>query len=117
MNQCDSLDGVFDGVIEDTSLCNFRPEALQCEPGITNSSTCLTSVQVGAVRDVFSDYYGVDGDLVFPRMEPGSELIAQLVYYTGLPFVTSTDWFRYVVLRRFFFSFSSKLSTRHPELT
>jgi len=97
LNQCDGIDGIVDGIIEDPELCRFRPEALQCSPGITNSTTCLTSPQVGAVRAAFTDYYGEDGELIFPRMQPGSEIIAQYVYYATGAFSYSVDWFRYVV--------------------
>ncbi|KAG4423850.1 hypothetical protein IFR04_002995 [Cadophora malorum] len=98
LNQCDGIDGVVDGVIEDPELCRFRPEALLCAPGAAaNSTTCLGKEQVEAVRKAFSDYYGVDGKLIYPRMQPGSEVIASRVYYTAGPFPYSSDWFRYVV--------------------
>ncbi|KAL3420131.1 feruloyl esterase B-2-like protein 3 [Phlyctema vagabunda] len=97
LKQCDGLDGVSDGIVEDVDLCQFRPEALQCAPGATNTTACLTGAQVGAVREVFSDYYGLDGELIFPRMQPGSELVARFLYYSGRPFAYTTDWYRYVV--------------------
>lgn len=79
-------------------LCQFRPEALLCPPGTSvNSTTCLTSAQAVAVREAFTDYYGVDGQLIYPRMQPGSEETAQYIYYTTGPFPYSVDWFRYVV--------------------
>jgi feruloyl esterase len=113
LNQCDSIDGVVDGIIEDALLCRFRPEALQCPPGTTNSTTCLTSAQVGAVREAFTDFYGVDGKLIYPRMQPGSELVAQYVYYTPGPFPYSVDWFRYVVYSELFPHFLTILGTRY----
>ncbi|KIN02684.1 hypothetical protein OIDMADRAFT_40566 [Oidiodendron maius Zn] len=97
LNQCDAIDGVVDGIVEDPMLCHFRPEALLCPPGISGSSTCLTSAQVGAVRRAFTDFYGVDGNLIYPRMQPGSEIVAQVIYYTTGAFQYSVDWFRYVV--------------------
>jgi feruloyl esterase len=99
LNQCDGIDGVVDGIIEDPTLCQFRPEALLCASGSTNSTSCLTSEQVRAVRAAFTDYYGVDGALIYPRMQPGSEIEAQFVYYaTGAdPLIPVADWFRYAV--------------------
>jgi feruloyl esterase len=101
LNQCDSIDGVVDGIIEDPELCRFRPEALQCSPQGMNTTGCLTSAQVGAVRAAFTDFYGSDGKLIFPRMQPGSEIIAQYVYYASGSFPYSTDWFRFVVYSKF----------------
>jgi len=97
LNQCDGIDGAVDGIIEDAELCRFRPEALQCPPGTTNSTTCLTKEQVGAVREVYTDFYGLNGNLIYPRMQPGSEILASYIVYTSGPFPFSTDWFRYVV--------------------
>jgi len=105
LNQCDSIDGAVDGIIEDPLLCQFRPEALQCAPGNNNTTGCLTAAQVRAVRAVFTDFYGNDGKLVYPRMQPGSELVASYVYYNGKSFQYSDDWFRYVVFGRFPFFF------------
>ncbi|KAH9211422.1 putative feruloyl esterase [Leptodontidium sp. 2 PMI_412] len=97
LRQCDGIDGVVDGIVEDPEMCRFRPEALLCAPGVTNSTDCLSKEQVVAVRTVFTDYYGVDGKLIYPRMQPGSEVVASRVYYTAGAFAYSADWFRYVV--------------------
>lgn len=95
MKQCDAIDGVVDNIIEDPSLCQFRPEALICAPG--NATNCLTGTQAATVRAIFTDYYGVDGKLIYPRMQPGSEGVASALYYGGKDFAYSTDWFRYAV--------------------
>lgn len=98
LKQCDGIDGVVDGLIEDTRLCNFRPEALQCPPGTsTGSTSCLTGPQVIAVRAAFTDFYGVHGNMIYPRMQPGSEVTASDQFYANGSFLYSTDWFRYVV--------------------
>lgn len=97
LKQCDLLDGALDGIIEDPQLCRFRPEALQCPPGTTHFGSCLTGPQVGAVRQAFTDFYGTDGQLIYPRMQPGSELMASQQFYANGSFLYSTDWFRYVV--------------------
>lgn len=95
LKQCDGLDGAVDGIIEDPLVCHFRPETLLCASG--NTSSCLTSTQVQTVRGIFSDYIGVNGSLVYPRMQPGSELLASVILYAGSPFPYTTDWFRYVI--------------------
>jgi feruloyl esterase len=84
-----------DGIIEDPNLCQFRPEALQCAPGITTD--CLTGIQVETVRKLLSDYYGLDGSLIYPRLQPGAELADANILFAGNPFPYTTDWFRYAV--------------------
>jgi feruloyl esterase len=99
MAQCDGLDGYVDGIIEDPLLCHYRPESLICPPGTpSNTTTCITGTQAATVRAVFSDLYGANGTLVYPRMQPGSELLGTpYIYYAGQPFQYSADWFQYVV--------------------
>ncbi|KAK3293157.1 Tannase/feruloyl esterase [Chaetomium fimeti] len=99
LDQCDGLDGYVDGILEDPELCDYRPEALICPPGTpANSSTCITETQAQTVRAVFSDLKGKNGTVVYPRMQPGSELLGTpYIYYSGQPFQYSADWFRYVV--------------------
>ncbi|KAI8716316.1 Carboxylic ester hydrolase [Fusarium sp. LHS14.1] len=94
LEQCDELDGVKDGVIEDPDLCQYRPEALIC--GKRKGKTCLTGAQAAAVRDVLSPAYGPEGELVYPRLQPGSNVTDRLV--SNQPFGYLLDWMRYVVL-------------------
>ena len=100
--QCDAIDGVEDGIIEDPELCVYSPVKLQCAPSPANRSACLTSVKVETVRKVFEPYWGWGADnqtaLVFPRMQPGSEVADAYIYYNGQPFPYTEDWFRYAVL-------------------
>ena len=84
LNQCDGLDGAIDGIIEDPNLCSFRPEALLCQKNTT--SDCLTSTQVKMVRKIFSPFYGEDGNLIYPAMQPGSEILSVSNLYAGKPF-------------------------------
>lgn len=96
--QCDSLDGVADGIIEDNDICDYRPENLQCSPSDgANSTGCLTAPQVLAVRELFTDWYGLNGSLIYPRMNYGAELTARFVYYSGQPFMYTEDWYRYAI--------------------
>lgn len=72
--QCDQpLDGVADGIVEDTSLCNFDANPLRCKPG-ANTSACLTDLQVQTVHQVYRPLYGEDGTLLYPRFSPSAEL-------------------------------------------
>jgi feruloyl esterase len=55
MAQCDHLDGVIDGIIEDPFLCNYNPEKLICPPSSPpDTTTCLTPTQAQTVRQIFS---------------------------------------------------------------
>jgi hypothetical protein len=97
LQQCDELDGLRDGILEDPDLCHYTPHNLTCAPGQTNSSSCLTPTQAETVRRIFSPLLNVDGSLVYPRMQPGSEIVgAPQTYYNGQPFGAS-DWFKYAI--------------------
>ena len=96
--QCDGLDGVMDGIIQDPNLCKFRPEAIMCPDGRNSSASCLSPAQVEIVRKIFSPLYSIDGNIIYPAMQPGSEIMAVQKLYAGAPFSYSEDWFKYVVL-------------------
>ncbi|KAH7061189.1 Tannase/feruloyl esterase [Macrophomina phaseolina] len=95
--QCDAIDGVEDGIIEDPTLCHFNPATLLCSATTTNSSTCLNAIQVGILQQIFSPFFALNGDLIFPGMQPGSETGAVERLYAGKPFSYSEDWFKYVL--------------------
>lgn len=96
--QCDGLDGVEDGIIEDNDICAYRPENLQCSgSNSTNSTSCLTAPQVLTVRELFTDWYGVNGSIIYSRMNFGAEIAASAIYYNGRPFGYTQDWYRYAI--------------------
>ena len=84
LKQCDGLDGVIDGIIEDPTLCDFRPQTLLCAND--TAKDCLTMNQVEQVRRVFSPFVGENGTLIYPAMQPGSEVMAVTKLYAGKPF-------------------------------
>ena len=84
LKQCDGIDGALDGIIEDPNLCDFDAGALLCQPGV--STNCLTSVQVLMVEKIFSPFHGEAGNLIYPAMQPGSEIMAVDKLYAGVPF-------------------------------
>lgn len=67
LDQCDALDGVKDGVIEDPTRCKFDPKILECKGEGTES--CLTRPQVDLARKIYS---GPGSGFV--GLEPGSEM-------------------------------------------
>ncbi|KAF2680991.1 tannase and feruloyl esterase [Lentithecium fluviatile CBS 122367] len=96
LKQCDTLDGYADGILEDASICNYTAADLLCGSG-TNSSACLTAAQVETVQQIYSPTFAADGSLVYPRMQPGSEIVASFFIYNGVPFPYTADWFRYAI--------------------
>ncbi|KIK57021.1 hypothetical protein GYMLUDRAFT_46632, partial [Collybiopsis luxurians FD-317 M1] len=97
LEQCDIIDGVADGIIEDPNLCDYKPEVLICGSS-GNLSDCLTPTQAGSVRQVFSPMFDTHGRLMYPRQQPGSENAALVgLIYSPDVFPFSQDWFHFVV--------------------
>ncbi|THU77519.1 putative feruloyl esterase B-2 [Dendrothele bispora CBS 962.96] len=95
--QCDEIDGVKDGVIEDPDLCDYDPSGLVCDSdggNQTNATTCITEAQAGMIKEVFKPFF-IEGKFAYPRMQPGTEDVP--IFYTGEPFMYARDWFRFVV--------------------
>jgi feruloyl esterase len=88
LQQCDALDGVKDGVLEDPTKCKFDPRALACKDG--DAATCLTSGQVDAARKLYA------GPKLFPGLEPGSEL-GWNTLAGPQPMTLATDVYKYLV--------------------
>jgi Tannase and feruloyl esterase len=74
LKSCDALDGVQDGMIFDTRGCHFDPQILECKAEKTDS--CLSSVQVQAIRKAFAG----------PRTESGRQIYPGFAYDTGIGF-------------------------------
>jgi feruloyl esterase len=69
--QCDALDGVRDGVLEDPRTCRFDPATLLCTGPETDA--CLTAPQVSAVVRIWSGLSTKDGRRIWPGLVPGGE--------------------------------------------
>ncbi|KAL5364441.1 tannase and feruloyl esterase-domain-containing protein [Aspergillus floccosus] len=95
LRQCDGIDGVQDGIISDPTRCQVEPDRLRC--GAYRSDGCLSAAQIETVRRVFSPLLDEDGQLIFPAMQPGSEIAAADGLYSGTPWLYSTEWFKYVI--------------------
>jgi feruloyl esterase len=96
LQQCDAIDGVKDGVLEDPTKCKFDPKVLTCKEGDTPS--CLTAPQVEAARKLYAGPKDSrTGRSAFPGLEPGSEL-GWNTLAGPQPMTLATDMYKYLVL-------------------
>jgi feruloyl esterase len=96
MNACDHLDGVTDGLIESPLHCQFDAASLACGPA--GGDSCLTASQVAAAAVVMNPVRDrKTGELIFPRLEPGTERDwARLLGGPG-PYEAAIEQFKYIV--------------------
>lgn len=95
LKQCDPQDGVVDNIISDPLGCNFRAETLLCGAKATADSTsCLTSPQLGTLYNIYNDYLAENNTLIFPTFYLGAE--GQPALLTGNePNTLGTDYIKY----------------------
>lgn len=68
---CDAQDGVKDGVLGDPAACRFNPDSLRCKPG--QDTGCLADAQVDALKALYSEAKGRDGQVYAYPYSKGSE--------------------------------------------
>jgi feruloyl esterase len=97
LQACDGIDGVLDGVIENPKKCKFDPTVTQCAPG--TASSCLNADQVAAAKQIYSPARNPrTGEIIFPPLEPGSEL--QWGILAGRqPADVAADTFRFIMFK------------------
>ncbi len=71
--QCDSLDGLADGLLSNPLQCQFDPAVLQCANGETNA--CLTEPQITALRAIQQGPQTPDGEQIYFGFPPGGEAV------------------------------------------
>lgn len=71
--QCDKLDGITDGVIDDPRQCRFDPGVLQCKG--SDAADCLTTPQVETARAIYHGPSGPDGKPFYFGFQPGAEAV------------------------------------------
>jgi hypothetical protein len=72
--QCDTLDGVKDGIIGYPRLCKFDPATVQCKGA--DSPDCLTKEQVATAKKIYEGPKNPrTGEQLFPGYEPGTEAL------------------------------------------
>jgi feruloyl esterase len=70
--QCDTLDGVKDGIINDPAMCHFDPAVLLCKSG--DAPNCLTHPQLDALRKIYTGPVNPrTGKSIYPGFPAGSE--------------------------------------------
>ena len=63
LNQCDALDGLRDGIVDNWPACKFKPEALRCTGGKT--AQCLSGTQVDALAKSFAGPKDANGRAIY----------------------------------------------------
>jgi feruloyl esterase len=72
--ECDALDGLADGMINDFEGCGFDPASLQCGVGSSSNAQCLSDRQAEALDDVFGG----------ARNSAGESLYGAFTFDTGI---------------------------------
>ena len=80
LQACDGKDGIADGIINAWQQCNFDPEILKC--GQDQSNSCLSAMQVGVLKRVFSG----------PQNSAGAKLYSDWPYDSGINAPNWRDW-------------------------
>jgi feruloyl esterase len=71
LDQCDFVDGVKDGVIENPLACRFDPSILLCKG--QGSDACLTTYQIASLKTIYGGLVNAEGQPIFPGLSPGGE--------------------------------------------
>ena len=97
--QCDAIDGVKDGLIEDPTRCRFDPKSIVCKStdDLTNEASCLTPRQAMSTRALLGPARTPRGKEIFPGYAPGSELGWGLLMGGSEPYSVPLDQYRYIV--------------------
>jgi feruloyl esterase len=73
LTQCDPQDGLVDTIIMDPTRCSFRPETLLCAASATDTSSCLTSLQIDSFYHSYNDWVEANQTFISPHFWLGSE--------------------------------------------
>jgi len=77
LKQCDTQDGLEDGIITNPRACNPDLQQLSCDAPGANSTSCLNAEQITTMYRIWADYHKeTSGEFVFPGFEHGAEGLA-----------------------------------------
>ena len=63
LKQCDALDGLADGMINDQKACRFDPASVSCSAG--GGADCLSTAQVDALKAIFGGTKNSKGESLY----------------------------------------------------
>lgn len=95
IRQCDSLDGVKDGIVSNPEDCRIDFDGMLCHNDTVNE--CLSVPQVDTARRVYGDYYA-DNRFAFPGYSISSEQQWPFVLGQPAPSPLGTDYIRHMLL-------------------
>jgi feruloyl esterase len=95
LDTCDAQDGLKDGLISEPQRCNVDFKALECKGA--DGANCLTARQVQSAQTLISPARTASGTVLFPRLEPGTELGWARLGGGPEPGELFLDQFRYLV--------------------
>jgi feruloyl esterase len=95
LNACDAIDGLKDGLIEEPERCQVDFKVLECRSA--DAPNCLTPRQVQSAQALISPLKSSTGKILFPRLEPGTELRWARLAGGPEPASLFLDEYRYIV--------------------
>jgi feruloyl esterase len=97
VEQCDALDGVKDGVLENPTKCKFDPKVVLCKEA--DGADCLTAPQVEAARKIYAGAsHPRTHEPLYPGLQPGGES-GWNQSVGARPVGYAEDFFKYIVFK------------------
>ena len=97
LEACDASDGLEDGLLEEPEACHPDLKPLTCKGA--DGAACLTARQVQTAETILSPARDAQGNVLFPRLEPGTELRWGRLAGGPAPADLFLDQFRFVVYK------------------
>jgi pimeloyl-ACP methyl ester carboxylesterase len=73
MKQCDRLDGLSDGIIDDPRICKLDFSVAACPAGSAQQDNCLTGKEAALLNTLYGGVRNSAGEVVYPSAALGSE--------------------------------------------
>jgi feruloyl esterase len=93
--QCDAIDGVTDGLIENPTQCRFDAAPILCKAG--GPTECLTPKQAVVAKALMGGVKTASGKEIFPGYAPGAELGWGFLLGSDEPYSNPLDDYKFIV--------------------